>query len=143
MTRHVANPDWSRFKRATYSAAARVGDTWILSGIGSTDPDGELLHAGNLVEQTRQIYVNASEILRVAGASMDAVVKTVDYIVPAAMDDYQLTRLVRLEFFSPPYPAATGVVVHSLLRKGMLIEIEFWAAAEAAKRKGSRRNTAS
>lgn len=129
MTRHVANPDWSRYKRATFSAAVRAGDMWILSGIGSTDPDGELLHAGNLIEQTRQIYVNAAEILRVAGVSMDAVVKTVDYIVPAAMDDYELTRMVRHEFFSPPYPAATGVVVHSLVRKGMLIEIEFWAMA--------------
>ena len=130
MTRHVANPDWPRYKRATFSAAVRAGDTWILSGIGSTDPDGALLHAGSLIEQTRQIYVNAAEILRIAGVSMDAVVKTVDYIVPAAIDDYELTRLVRLDFFSPPYPAATGVVVHSLVRKGMLIEIEFWAFAK-------------
>ncbi len=93
-------------------------------------PDGELLHPSDLVEQTRQIYANAAEILRAAGTSMESVVKTVDYIVPEAVDDYHLTRHVRREFFSPPYPAATGVVVHSLLRKRMLIEIEFWATAQ-------------
>jgi 2-iminobutanoate/2-iminopropanoate deaminase len=130
MTRRVANPSWPRFERATYSAAVLAGETWILSGIGSTSPDGELLHPSDLVEQTRQIYANAAEILRAAGASMESVVKTVDYIVPEAVDDYHLTRHVRREFFSPPYPAATGVVVHSLLRKRMLIEIEFWATAQ-------------
>jgi aminoacrylate peracid reductase len=129
MSRHVANPDWSRFKRATFSAAVRVGDTWILSGLGSTSPDGELLHPSDLVQQTRQIYMNAAEILRIAGTSMESVVKTVDYIVPEAVDRYPLTRHVRREFFSPPFPAATGVVVHGLLREGMLIEIEFWATA--------------
>jgi hypothetical protein len=39
---------------------------------------------------------------------------------------------VRREFFSAPFPAATGVVVHALLREGMLIEIEFWATAQEA-----------
>ncbi len=129
MTRNVANPDWPRFERATFSAAVRAGDTWILSGIGSTDPQGKLLHPGDLVGQTRQIYANAAEILRVAGSSMESVVKTVDYIVPEAIDDYHLTRAVRRDFLSAPFPAATGVVVHGLLRQGMLIEIEFWAAA--------------
>jgi 2-iminobutanoate/2-iminopropanoate deaminase len=129
MTRRVANPDWPRFDRATFSAAVRMGGTWILSGIGSTDAHGELLHPQDLVKQTRQIYVNASEILRIAGTSMESVVKTVDFIVPEAVEHYALTRQVRRDFFSSPFPAATGVVVHSLLRKGMLIEIEFWALA--------------
>ena len=129
MTRRVANPDWPRFDRATFSAAVRMGETWILSGIGSTDARGDVLHADDLVEQTRQIYVNASEIMRIAGTSMESVVKTVDYIVPQAVKEYGLTRQVRREFFASPFPAATGVVVHSLLRQGMLIEIEFWALA--------------
>jgi len=31
---------------------------------------------------------------------------------------------VRREFFRPPYPAATGVLVKGLLREGALIEIK-------------------
>lgn len=109
MTRRVANPDWPRFDRATFSAAVRMGETWILSGIGSTDARGDVLHADDLVEQTRQIYVNASEILRIAGTSMESVVKTVDYIVPQAVEESGLTRQVRREFSPPHFQLRLGL----------------------------------
>ncbi len=47
-----------------------------------------------------------------------------DYIVPEALAAYKDTAQVRKQFLKGNAQAATGIVVHSLLRKGMLIEID-------------------
>ena len=65
------------------------------------------------------------------GASMDDVIKTTDYIAPEAVPDYLKTAAIRREYFRKgSYPAATGVVVHSLLRPDWLIEIDFLAVLD-------------
>jgi enamine deaminase RidA (YjgF/YER057c/UK114 family) len=44
--------------------------------------------------------------------------------------DYVKTAEIRREYFKDNFPAATGVVVHSLLRPDWLIEIEFTAVLD-------------
>jgi len=53
---------------------------------------------------------------------MSCIVETTEYVT--TLDDYRSTGDVRREFFSPPYPAATGVKVAALARPGALIEIK-------------------
>ena len=49
---------------------------------------------------------------------------------PQALKDYAKTADIRREFFKNTYPAATGIVVHSLLSPEWLIEIDFLAVLD-------------
>ncbi len=85
--RECFTPKWPRFTPGlyTFSPAVKKGKILALSGIGSTDPAGELLYPGDVVRQTKQVFENMKEILAAAGASFDDVIKTVDYITPEAL----------------------------------------------------------
>lgn len=130
--RECFTPKWPRFTpgQYTFSPAVKKGKILALSGIGSTDSTGELLYPGDVVRQTKQIFENMKEILAAAGASFDDVIKTVDYITPAAVPMYRETAAVRREYFKDGFPAATGIVVNGLLRKGMVIEIDALAVLD-------------
>ncbi len=119
--RIVVTSDWS--DRMTFSPAVRAGNLLFISGLTATDENLAIVGAGDIVEQTRQIYRKMGAILEAAGASFDNVVETTDYFL--TLDDYNKTAQVRREVFNgPPYPAATGVLVAGLIRKEALIEIK-------------------
>jgi enamine deaminase RidA (YjgF/YER057c/UK114 family) len=88
------------------------------------------LWPGDVVAQTRQTFKNIKAVLEEAGAGFDDVVKTTEYIIPEAVDRYPETAHVRREFFRGEYPAATGVVVNSLVRPEFLIEIDVVAVMD-------------
>lgn len=103
----------------------------FVSGMASVDPmTRKPMWPGDLVAQTRQIYQNIGTILAEAGASFDDVVKTTEYITPEQLAMYRETGEVRKEFFKGEYPAATGVVVTSLVRPEFLIEIDVVAVLD-------------
>lgn len=83
-----------------------------------------------LLAQTKHIYEKAGSLLEAAGLGWGNVVKTVDYLIPAALPDYKLTGKVRRDFLGPVYPAATGVLVQELPEPDALIQVDFIAAAE-------------
>ena len=125
----TVNPGWPRYERYTFSPAVRKGNLLFISGLTSTDEDGNLVGEGDIVAQTRHIFGQIEEILRAADGSLDDVVKTVDYIVTT--DGYRETAEVRREMFPRGFPAATGVVVKGLLRPGALIEIDAIAVLDS------------
>ena len=106
----------------TFSPAVRVGNLLFLSGTTATDDRGELVGRGDIVAQTRQIYRKLAAVLRAAGAGLEDVVSTTEYVTTT--ENYTRPADVRREVFGgPPYPTATGVIVAGLLREGALIEI--------------------
>jgi len=107
--------------RYTFSPAVRAGNLLFISGTTATDERGELVAPGNIVEQTRVILRKFQRLLEAAGAGMEHIVETTEYITTTA--DYRRTADVRREFFRAPYPTATGVIVAGLLREGAVIEI--------------------
>jgi len=107
--------------RYTFSPAVRVGNLLFISGTTAADQAGAIVGPGDIVAQTRFIYQKFADILKAAGAGFEHVVETTEYITTT--ERYAETAAVRREFFSPPYPAATGVIVAGLLREGALIEI--------------------
>ena len=107
--------------RYTFSPAVRAGNLLFISGTTATDASGELVAPGDIVEQTRVILGKFQRLLEAAGGSMEHIVETTEYITTT--EQYRRTAEVRLEFFGPPYPAATGVIVAGLLREGAVIEI--------------------
>lgn len=77
-----------------------------------------------IVNQCRDLYARLGEKLDRAGASLGSVVKTTEFIVPAALHDYRGTADVRRDVFAAPYPAATGVICERLVASGALIAVE-------------------
>lgn len=126
MAKEIINVYEELYKRKqyTWSDAVKKGRILIIGGLVSTDENHYTLHPGNLEAQTREIYEQLKKILERAGASLDDVVKTVDYITPQALPNYVATAKIRREYFKDNYPAATGIVVNKLLRDDWLIEID-------------------
>jgi enamine deaminase RidA (YjgF/YER057c/UK114 family) len=108
-------------ERYTYSPALRVGNLLFLAGTTATDENGRIVAPGDIVGQTRYIYEKFAELLAAAGAGLEHIVETTEYITTT--ENYRGTADVRRAIFRPPYPTATGVIVAGLLRKGALIEI--------------------
>jgi len=122
--------DLYKKKQYTWSDAVRKGRIVALSGLVATDENHRTLHPGDLKGQMRVIYEQMKRLLEIAGGGMSDVIKTVDFITPQAVPDYPATAEIRREYFGDNYPAATGVIVHGLLRKDWLIEIEALAVLE-------------
>jgi enamine deaminase RidA (YjgF/YER057c/UK114 family) len=120
-----------RRKKFTWSDAVRKGKIIAISGTVATDENHRTVHPGDLDGQVRCIYESVKTLLEKMGASMDDVIKTTDYIAPQAVPQYAKTGEIRRQYFKEGgYPAATGVVVHSLLRPDWLIEIDFLAVVD-------------
>jgi len=115
----VTGDQWP--ERYTFSPALRAGNLLFLAGTTAVDDAGALVAPGDIVGQTRYIYQKFAKLLAAAGAGFEHVVETTEYIVTT--ENYRGTASVRREFFRPPYPTATGVIVAGLLREGALIEI--------------------
>ena len=99
--REVFEPDWPRLagRGRSYSPAVKKGNLLFISGMTSYDREGNKVGSGDVVAQTRQIFENMKDVLETAGATFDDVVKTVDYIVPEALQDYRATGEIRREYF--------------------------------------------
>jgi enamine deaminase RidA (YjgF/YER057c/UK114 family) len=108
--------------RYTFSPAIRAGNLLFIAGTTATDENGKVVAPGDIVGQSRYIYQKFARILAEAGAGFEHVVETTEYITTT--ENYKHTADVRREFFKPPYPAATGVIVKGLLREEAVIEIK-------------------
>ena len=108
-------------ERYTFSPAVRAGKLLLISGTTATDEHGQLVAPGDIVGQTRYIFQKFERLLEAAGAGLEHIVQTTDYIT--STENYHHTADVRREFFKGRYPTATGVIVKGLLREGALIEI--------------------
>ena len=132
--REVFNPNWPRLKNRspTFNLAVKKGSLLFLSGVGPVDPvSGKIVGVDDIEAQTRMVYENIKDMLASAGATFDDVVKTTEYITPAALPNYKATADIRREYFKKDFPAATGVIVSSLVRPDMLIEIDAIAVLDA------------
>ena len=116
--------------RYTFSPAIRAGNLLFLAGTTAVDDGGTVVAPGDIVAQCRYIYQKFGTLLQAAGASFDDVVETTEYITTT--ENYRKTADVRREFFRPPYPTATGVIVAGLLREGTVIEIKGIAVVPSA-----------
>jgi enamine deaminase RidA (YjgF/YER057c/UK114 family) len=127
------NPGWPRFEKLTYSPGVRAGNYLFISGTGAIDPEtGKMRHEGDIVAQAEYIYRNILRVVEAAGGGPENLVKTIEYITPAALPGYRGVADVRRDLLARPYPASTGPVCEFLLRPEMLIEIDCVAILEAS-----------
>jgi enamine deaminase RidA (YjgF/YER057c/UK114 family) len=102
----------------------------FLPSVMPTDPSGKLIGAGDVAAQTQVIFEKAQAMLAAFGLGFAHVVKTLDYITPAALANYRDTGDVRKAFLGPVYPAAAGILMPRLLHPQALIQYDFIASRE-------------
>lgn len=127
----AVNPGWTRYQKLTYSPAVRAGKLLFMSGQGSLDPATErVVFGGDVVAQAEYTYGNILKVLEAAGGGPQHLVKTIEYVTPAALARYREVAGVRAKLLREPFPASTGLVCEALLRPEMLIEIDPFAVLE-------------
>lgn len=105
-----------------YSQAIAVGSLIFCSGQIALHPEtGEIVGAGDVEAQTRQVMKNIGAVLKEAGASFEQVVKTTIFL--KSMSDFPKVNGLYGEFFKAPFPARSTVEV-ARLPKDVLVEIE-------------------
>jgi 2-iminobutanoate/2-iminopropanoate deaminase len=103
-----------------YSQGILVNNLFYSSGQIPLTAEGTMV-AGDVKDQTRQVFQNLEAVLTAAGAAFETVVKTTVYI--ANMEDFAAVNEVYGEFFSVHKPARSCVEV-ARLPKDALVEIE-------------------
>jgi reactive intermediate/imine deaminase len=109
-----------------YTDAVSAGGLLFVSGIVPVDEQGRLVGAGDVAEQTRQVFRNMELVLKAGGRGFGDVVKVVHYLLD--VDDRPKINPVRMEFFGEARPASTLVEVSALAVPGALLEIDAVAA---------------
>ena len=102
----------------------------FLPSVQATDDEGSIIGAGDVVAQTRAVFEKAGKMLTALGLGFSNVVKTLDYITPAALANYKYTGRVRKEHLGPVYPGSAGILMPRLLHPEALIQYDFTASRE-------------
>ena len=108
-----------------YSQAIKAGGFVWCSGQIPIDPAVGAVTATTIEGQTRQAIANLKQVLEVAGAGLDRVVKTTVFIKD--MNDFAALNAVYAEMFGATKPARSCVEV-ARLPKDVKLEIEAVAA---------------
>ncbi len=108
-----------------YSQAINTGSLLFCSGQIPINPATGAIEAVTIEDQTRQSISNLENVLKAAGSSLAAVVKTTVFIKD--MNDFAALNGVYAEMFGETKPARSCVEV-ARLPKDVKVEIEAIAA---------------
>jgi 2-iminobutanoate/2-iminopropanoate deaminase len=117
----------------THVVVAPDGRTVYIAGQVALDSTGQLIGATDFRAQAEQVFRNLRRALSSVGGSLNDVAKTTTYITD--LKQVPLLREVRLKHLGATHPPAnTLLVVSSLARPDLLIEIEAVAILQNAVR---------
>ena len=108
-----------------YSQAIKAGNLLFVSGQVPIDPATGNLIDGDIATQTHRVCKNIGEILKAAGISFDAVVRSTVYLQD--MNEFAKMNEVYGTYFSSPAPARATVQV-ARLPKDAKVEIDVIAS---------------
>ena len=95
--------------------------------------NGKVIGKGDIAAQYGHILESINAILADAGASMDNIVKWVNYVVPKVMEgspEYAALVDVRKRYIKKDYPVSTMVQVAGLMHDDLLIEVDAIAVTD-------------
>jgi enamine deaminase RidA (YjgF/YER057c/UK114 family) len=104
-----------------YSRAVAAGDHIWVTGCTSL-VDGEVVHEGDMYEQTRQAIANIRWALGELDAGLDDVVRTRIFVTD--IDRWEEAGRAHGEAFGDTMPATSMVEVSRLIDPRMLVEVE-------------------
>ena len=110
-----------------YSHLVKVGHLMFLAGQVALDGDGNVVGAGDMRAQVRQVLENMKSVLASEGADFSNVVKI--NIFTTDIEAFRGAASVRREYFGGHPPASTLVQIERLARPVFLVEIEAIAVA--------------
>ena len=122
MTRQIIAPPFIH-KTTGYSHAGQAGDTLYIAGQVALDADGNIVGAGDIEAQVRQVWQNLKAVLAYAGGSVEDIVKITVFTTDIAHRP-AIAAARDAVFPNGSYPASTFLVVQSLARPELLVEIE-------------------
>jgi len=122
MTRKIVAPP-SIHKTVGYSHAVQAGDTLYVAGQVALDAEGSLVGEGSIDAQVAQVWQNLQAVLAYAGGSVEDIVKITVFTTDIAHRP-AIAAARDAVFPNGRYPASTFLVVQSLARPELLVEIE-------------------
>ena len=105
---------------APYSPGFRSGSLVCTAGMLSMDGAGNVVGAGDVRAQTRQVLENIRDVLEAAGGSTEDIVYNMIFL--ADLGDYQAMNEVYGSYF-PENPPARACVQAGLVKPEFLVEI--------------------
>lgn len=126
------NRHWDEAKPMCH--LVKAGDFLWLSGIVAYDENGQVVGAGDVRAQARQIFTNMQRRLGLVGCDLKSVIRLTTYLT-MPLTDMKFTKQyweVRHEFFGTHRPASTGFQVAALMLPEMVVEVDAVAYAPNA-----------
>lgn len=121
--RFINPPEIAASPNYTHVVETTARRTAYISGQVALDRDGNLVGAGDLRAQTRQVFENLKHALAAVGATFEDVVKICIYMTD--ISQIAAIREIRSAYIrSSNPPASTAVGVSALYRPDVLIEID-------------------
>ena len=102
------------------------GKLVFLSGFTARNDKGEVVHPGDMREQTRLVCENLKATVEAAGGSLKDIVSVTVFVTD--IEQFDTIHEVRRQYFPTEPPSSTMVEVTRLVHKDMLIEINAVAA---------------
>ena len=122
MTRRIVAPPFIH-KTVGYSHAVQAGETLYIAGQVALDAEGNLIGEGDIEAQVAQVWQNLRAVLAYAGGSVEDIVKITVFTTDIAHRP-AIAAARDAVFPNGRYPASTFLVVQSLARPELLVEIE-------------------
>ncbi|MCJ0766186.1 RidA family protein [Variovorax terrae] len=133
LIQYLNPPTLARPNGFSHLTEAAVDRLVFISGQVSYDPDGNIVGAGDLAAQTRQVFINLGLALEAAGTAFDHVVKLNFFVRSISESAVATIRQVRKDFLiDTALPASTMVGVAGLAKEALLLEVEAYALKKRA-----------
>jgi len=107
---------------AAYTHLVKFERLLFIAGQISLDADGNVIGAGDMKAQVRQVLENLKTILASEGADFSNIVKINTFTTD--IEAFLETGDIRREYFGSDAPASTLVQIEQLARSVFLVEIE-------------------
>jgi enamine deaminase RidA (YjgF/YER057c/UK114 family) len=122
-SRYINPPSLVKPNGYTHVVVAPDGRTVYIAGQVALDSTGQLIGAGDFRAQTERVFQNLRRALASVGGSLDDLAKTTTFITD--LKHVPAIRELRAKYFERARPPANSmVVVSSLARPELLVEIE-------------------
>jgi enamine deaminase RidA (YjgF/YER057c/UK114 family) len=115
----------------THVVVATGNSLVFIAGQEPEDVDGNLVGAGDLAAQGRQVFANLGRALAAAGARPEQVAKITIYVVGHRPEYLPVIEEGRVALFGDHKPADTLLGVETLSQPDYLIEVDAVAVIDA------------
>ncbi len=128
MQRRIATSSRPWEEQAGFSRGIRVGNLVEVSMTSPAGPDGEILHAGKVYEQTKASLEVIGGVLEELGASFSDVYRTRMY--PLDMSQWAQAGRAHKEIFAAIRPVTGWVGLAAFFHPDIVVEVEVTAIVD-------------